>query len=495
MVAVRSSPGLIDDLDHLAHALESLDLRVAEIRGKSSLAERDRLVRTLRSYLSVRLSNPHTPLCVVFAGPTGSGKSTLVNSLAGRDLSITGPIRPTTKGPIVLASADRANDYQRVSGVECEVRLGRAPILDDMVLIDTPDIDSTSTEHRVMAEIVIDNADVVVFVTSALRYADMVPWEVLRRAVARGTPVINVLNRYSSGSSGAAVDFSSRLGTEGLNTEILRVPEHHLRAGSHSVPSLAVRELARDLVALALERERHGQETIDRVLAKTLHQIDELVGSVLEDSNWIEQEKRLIRDQFASNAGALDLTEAHGPALAGFPHDGSRRSKKRWLRGHRAFGLEAFERSVSYSVRAIVESDVRRNLSDVGVLHHSDRFGGSPGVIIDDARAILDTTMSEWWSKIRSTGPSSNEPLRDFVVGAAALGKRDHVLEDFVLGETADEVVATAHRDLIQNLEVVYRHIGERLLELVESTLGEPDVDLVRDRVTAVVARSHFADA
>ena len=43
-----------------------------------------------------------------------------------------------------------------------------------------------------MAETMIDNADIVVYVSSALRYADLVPWEVLRRAHSRGVPVIQV---------------------------------------------------------------------------------------------------------------------------------------------------------------------------------------------------------------------------------------------------------------------------------------------------------------
>ncbi|HEX9762587.1 MAG TPA: GTPase, partial [Acidimicrobiia bacterium] len=210
MVAVRRPLGLTDDLTRLAASLEALELRgSAAVAGFA--ATRDRLVSVIRSYLIPRIDNPDEPLLVVVAGPTGSGKSTLVNTLAGLDLSLTGPMRPTTTVPLVLTRAARHEAGMSVGGVECVVRTGLAPILEHMSLIDTPDIDSTSVEHRVVAEILIDHADIVMFVTSALRYADNVPWEVLRRALSRGTTVIPVLNRVGAESGAALLDFRALL--------------------------------------------------------------------------------------------------------------------------------------------------------------------------------------------------------------------------------------------------------------------------------------------
>ena len=203
MVALREEPGPADPLERLAGALDSLDLGVSSPYA----VERDRLVGILRSYLAPRALDPALPLTVVFAGPTGAGKSTIVNSLIGVDLSDAGVLRPTTSRPVVLAAADRASDYARIADVECDVEAGKAPVLEYLVLIDTPDVDSTALEHRRVAETLIDNADVVVFVTSALRYSDAVPWQVMRRAVSRGTSVIQVLNRVTSSTAGAVVDF------------------------------------------------------------------------------------------------------------------------------------------------------------------------------------------------------------------------------------------------------------------------------------------------
>ena len=106
--------------------------------------------------------------------------------------------------------------------------------------------------------VAVDNADVIVFVTSALRYADEVPWQVLRRAISRGTPVIHVLNRVGSSSSGAVIDFKSRLAAAGLEPDPVTVPEHHLSAGAQRVPSLAVRALQRRLGEVVTDKHRPG---------------------------------------------------------------------------------------------------------------------------------------------------------------------------------------------------------------------------------------------
>jgi len=100
VVAVRTADGLLRDLQRLASDLESQDLRSGRFTASRTEQTRDRLIRIIRSYrliriirsyLIPRLTNPEAPLCVVFAGPTGSGKSTLINSLSGLKVSETRP--------------------------------------------------------------------------------------------------------------------------------------------------------------------------------------------------------------------------------------------------------------------------------------------------------------------------------------------------------------------------------------------------------------------
>jgi len=229
----------------------------------------DRAVRTIRSFIIPRLSKGSRPLTVVFAGPTGAGKSTLLNSVAGADLSATGPLRPTTTLPRAYALVGTVANQVVVDGVRCEVVAGRAPVLKTMTLVDSPDIDSTATEHRAVAETLIDNADLVVFVTSAMRYGDRLPWEVLRRAKSRGAPVICVLNRIRANSEGVVHDYRRMLDAEGMGRELVAIGEHHLAQGVGRIPSGSVRRLRRELVAEVERHQLDSEAIIRRVVDAT----------------------------------------------------------------------------------------------------------------------------------------------------------------------------------------------------------------------------------
>src|SRR5207302_3502323 len=62
-------------------------------------------------------------------------------------------------------------------------------------IVDAPDVDSVERDNRQLADILVEAADLCVFVTTATRYADLVPWEVLRRVRERGLPLVIVINR------------------------------------------------------------------------------------------------------------------------------------------------------------------------------------------------------------------------------------------------------------------------------------------------------------
>ena len=279
---------LADDLEYLASSLEAIPIAGVAENGRL-IARRDWIIRTIRDYLIPRMGDPIAPLIVVFAGPTGAGKSTLLNSVTGAAHALAGPLRPTTKDPLVLSSEARADDYRRIGGVVCDVVTGRAPILEELILVDTPDIDSTSVEHRAMAESMIDNADIVVYVSSALRYADLVPWEVLRRAHSRGVPVIQVMNRIRGSSRGALADYSSRLEGEGLGSEVVAVQEHHIGTGGQTIPPAAVQELRDRLVSVVEGRRAGAADVVRSVFDATIEQTRQVVDdvTVLLDENGI----------------------------------------------------------------------------------------------------------------------------------------------------------------------------------------------------------------
>ena len=154
----------------------------------------------LDGFIRPRLADIDAPLLVLLLGPTGAGKSSLLNTIAGAEVSEAGVLRPTTKDAVLYASE---GDSQRILAggrlgaiAKARVRLATPPASSDGVaVIDAPDIDSVERDNRELADVLVEVSDLCVFVTTATRYADLVPWEVLRRVRERGLPLVVVLNR------------------------------------------------------------------------------------------------------------------------------------------------------------------------------------------------------------------------------------------------------------------------------------------------------------
>ena len=58
----------------------------------------------ITSYVLPRIASLDAPLLVLLLGPTGAGKSSLLNALAGSAVSPSGVLRPTTRVAIVSAT-------------------------------------------------------------------------------------------------------------------------------------------------------------------------------------------------------------------------------------------------------------------------------------------------------------------------------------------------------------------------------------------------------
>ena len=135
--------------------------------------------------------NGVAPLLAVVGGPTGAGKSTLVNSLVRAPVSRTGILRPTTRTPVLVchprswASVHR----HRLTPIA-------APALPPhLAIIDAPDINSIDQANRALSDELFDDADLWLFVTTAARYADAEAWRHLRAAQQRRVELAVVLDR------------------------------------------------------------------------------------------------------------------------------------------------------------------------------------------------------------------------------------------------------------------------------------------------------------
>lgn len=131
------------------------------------------------------------PLLAVVGGPTGAGKSTLVNSLVRAPVSPTGILRPTTRKPVLVCHPRSwaAVHRHRLNPVA-------APALPpNVAMIDAPDINSIDQANRALSDELFDDADLWIFVTTAARYADAEAWRHLRAAQQRKVELAVVLDR------------------------------------------------------------------------------------------------------------------------------------------------------------------------------------------------------------------------------------------------------------------------------------------------------------
>jgi energy-coupling factor transporter ATP-binding protein EcfA2 len=203
--------------------------------AEEARAERRKLLGQIDDYLLPRLRESGSPVLVALVGSTGAGKSTLVNSIVGVQVSMTGIRRPTTNSPVLACHPDDVDWFAEnvflptVPRVRQEglARSGRDGLLvlaanegmpKGVALLDTPDIDSVVAEHREFAHQFLDASDLWLFMTSASRYADAAVWDLLQHARDRGAALGIVLSRVNEASAAELVDhFAAMLEANGLS--------------------------------------------------------------------------------------------------------------------------------------------------------------------------------------------------------------------------------------------------------------------------------------
>lgn len=301
-------------LDTVADEMEQLSFALPSPSRPERVRLRDETARTIRSYLLPRLVHLDEEALVVLLGSTGAGKSTLLNSLAGEAISVAGAVRPTTSRPVLWARRDVADRRLEALAMDAVAISGTDPLLAGATIIDTPDIDSVVSEHRVIAERLLDVADFVVFVTSAQRYADAVPWELLHRMQERSVPLLFVVNRLpASGAEVVVDDLRVRLRRHGIADPVLiEVAEQRLAEGLLAPESVA--PLRRRLAAFSDPAARAA--TIDRSLRGALADVMRRTDQILDAAEQERTEVEALRSGVAA-AYELQLDEVERALAAG----------------------------------------------------------------------------------------------------------------------------------------------------------------------------------
>ncbi|MFG2884008.1 dynamin family protein [Streptomyces sp. NPDC048297] len=449
MVTLDVRPQLLDTLSALRDRVAAARFPLPLAGAPRARANRDELLAQLDDYLVPRLRSPEAPLLAVVGGSTGAGKSTLVNSLVGRRVSEAGVLRPTTRTPVLVCHPE---DHHWFSGMRVLPDLTRAWVPhrergDDLplpgedparvlrvetadsvprglALLDAPDIDSLVAENRVLAAQLLGAADIWVMVTTASRYADAVPWYMLRTAKEYRATLVTVLDRVPHQVvSEVSRQYAALLTKAGLgDLPRFTVPELPESAwGGGLLPLTAVAPLRTWLV-------QHAQDPASRqhVMARTAYGILDSLKTRMPE---------LASAAAAQYAAALRLTSAV---------DGAYDSEHARVRGRLQSGAvlagDALKRWRAYPL-------------DCSAGELLDALVGSLAALLLCAVTAADERIDEAWRR---------EPA----AGAPGLSERDPSLE------SAEHRIGIAVRRWRRELE---EYAEEEVRELERGAAPDPE--------------------
>ncbi|WP_250258825.1 dynamin family protein [Dermabacter sp. Marseille-Q3180] len=318
-----------------------------EIAGAAEAREKaGHIAQQVEDHLAPRIASLEAPLLAVVGGSTGSGKSTLVNALVGESISRAGALRPTTRQPVLVhnpadrewfegerilpslprvhMSASSPEARERGTGFGTALHLVASErVPQGVALLDAPDIDSVSRENRELAGQLLRAADLWIFVTTAHRYADAVPWLALAQAAERDVTVVVVMNRIPH-KDGVAEDLTSHLSAmlaeRGVVTErLLAIHEQELDDGE-LLETEEVRELSAWLGALARDKEARSaiaRRTLRGALVATAQSLDELAEAVGAQEEERDRLAALARAEFDAAKDSIASLTRDGALLRG----------------------------------------------------------------------------------------------------------------------------------------------------------------------------------
>jgi hypothetical protein len=331
--APSSTAALVDALAAVRQAAAELHFALPVPGAERAAEVCTELIHQLDDYLLPRLRRLDAPLLTVVGGSTGAGKSTVVNSLVRAPVSPAGVLRPTTRSPVLVChpydlhwfSDDRVlPELTRSSGAGSDRQtlqlVSSAAMQPGLAFLDAPDIDSVVVENRRLAGQLLAAADLWLFVTTAARYADAVPWDMLQAAESRGTALAVLLNRvppgaeHDVGSHLQEMLRHNKLGTAPLFV----VPEVALVDGLLPEPVVApLRSWFATLAGDAAQRAAVVRQTLDGALRSVAPRIAALAAQANAQLDAAQRLREQAGDAYATALGAVDEGMRDGTLLRG----------------------------------------------------------------------------------------------------------------------------------------------------------------------------------
>jgi len=170
----------------------------------------------LNNILSFKKNYPLFPPIFVLLGGTGTGKSTLFNSICNYPVSKASIERPSTGGGILyinekILNSIQINDFpwdgnkkinlineilNPIKGSPKTLNIVKHNIHDfQSVIIDSPDIDSVLEENLKNTILLCELADYILFVITPEKYADLEPFSCLKNFFHDGKDISLILNK------------------------------------------------------------------------------------------------------------------------------------------------------------------------------------------------------------------------------------------------------------------------------------------------------------
>ncbi len=200
---------------------------------------------------------------MALAGGTGVGKSSILNALAGETVSEVRAIRPTTDRPLAWVAEGRRDEvaplleWLKVD----EVVTHATHDLEDIAVLDLPDIDSVRGEHRALVDTLLPRIDAVTWIVDPEKYDDErvhAYWRTLALHADRLRFVLNKADRLKEEERQVvADDLRRRLVADGIPRPVLHVVSATQGDGIDRLRAeLAEAAHAKVIVAAKLEADR-----------------------------------------------------------------------------------------------------------------------------------------------------------------------------------------------------------------------------------------------